>query len=183
MKWTIKQLVYTAFFITLGLLLPFLTAQIPQIGQMLLPMHLPVLLCGFLCGAPMGLLAGAITPLLRSILFASPVFYPHAVAMAFELATYGFISGLIYYLLQKRYNKIWTVYFSLLFAMISGRLVWGIIRYGMTFLPNSASFSLQMFLAGAITTAIPGIIIQLILIPIFVLTLQKTDWFARQKSM
>ena len=49
-KQRIYDLILAALCMALGIVLPFFTGQIPQIGGMLLPMHLPVLLCGLLCG-------------------------------------------------------------------------------------------------------------------------------------
>jgi thiamine transporter ThiT len=80
-------------FVALGLILPFFTGQIPKVGSMMLPMHIPVLLCGLICGWKYGLMAGAVLPLLRSALFGMPPLFPTAAAMAFELAAYGFLSG------------------------------------------------------------------------------------------
>ena len=93
---SLKNLTLTAFFIALGIVLPFLTGQIPRFGSMLLPMHIPVFLCGLICGWPYGLAVGFILPLLRSLLFSMPPMYPVAIAMAFELATYGFVAGILY---------------------------------------------------------------------------------------
>lgn len=87
-----RDLVLAAFFLALGLLMPFLTAQIPSLGARLLPMHIPVLICGFVLGGPMGLIVGFITPLLRSLLIGMPPMFPTAVAMAFELAAYGLLA-------------------------------------------------------------------------------------------
>ena len=92
----VNKLVYASLLLALTLVLPFLTGQIPQVGTMLSPMYLPVLLCGFLCGWPWGMVVGITAPILRSVLFAAPVMYPMAVCMAFELATYGFVSGYLY---------------------------------------------------------------------------------------
>ena len=125
-KTDVKTLVLSALFLALALVLPFLTGQIPEIGSMLCPMHIPVLLCGFFCGWPWGLAVGFIAPLLRSLLFGMPPMFPVAVSMAFELATYGSISGLLYRKLPQ--NKL-SVYISLLTAMIAGRLVWGLVRF------------------------------------------------------
>ncbi len=97
-----KKLVYSALFLALALVLPFLTGQIQTFGQMLAPMHLPVLLCGFVCGPVWGLAVGAVAPLLRSLLFGMPPMFPTAVAMAFELAAYGLFTGLFYRLLSAR---------------------------------------------------------------------------------
>ena len=91
-----KKVALAGLFLALGLLLPFLTGQIPQIGNMLLPMHIPVLLCGYFCGWRYGLAVGAAAPLLRSALFGLPPMFPIAVAMAFELAVYGLMTGLLY---------------------------------------------------------------------------------------
>ena len=124
-KQSTRKLVFAALLLALGLVLPFLTAQIPQVGSMLLPMHLPVLLCGFVCGWPYGLLVGAVTPLLRSMLFGMPPLYPTAVAMAFELAAYGLLAGLFYKLLPK---KPVYVYVALILAMLGGRAVWGLAQ-------------------------------------------------------
>ena len=168
-KATLK-LVYAALCLALCLVLPFFTGQIPQIGQALSPMHIPVLLCGFLCGWPYGLVVGAVAPLLRSVLFGMPAMFPGAAAMAFELATYGLVSGVLYKLLPK---KPVYVYVTLVAAMLCGRVVWGIARWAMAGLAGSDPFTFQVFLAGAFTTAIPGIILHLVLVPLIVLVLKK----------
>ncbi len=165
-----RKLVYAALFLALGLLLPFLTGQIPQIGSALSPMHIPVLLCGFICGWPYGLAVGFITPLLRSVLFGMPPMYPTALAMAFELATYGLIAGILYATFKKKDLK--AIYCSLIVAMICGRIVWGIARWIMAGLGGNA-FTFQAFLAGAITNAVPGIILHLILIPIIMVAYER----------
>ncbi|MBR4875023.1 MAG: ECF transporter S component [Clostridia bacterium] len=156
-------------FLALALTLPFITGQIPEIGAMLCPMHLPVLLCGFFCGGPWGLAVGLIAPVLRSMIFGMPPMYPTAISMAFEQAAYCAISGPLYAKLPK--NKA-SVYVSLVTAMIVGRLVWGAARFVFAGLDVTA-FGLRAFWAGAVTSAIPGIILQLILIPILVIALDK----------
>ena len=165
----IKKLTLSAMFLAIAFVLPFLTGQIQQIGSMLCPMHIPVLLCGFFCGAPWGICVGIIAPLLRSVTLGMPLMFPAAFCMAFELGTYGFIAGLLYNKLPKR--KIY-VYISLISAMIIGRLVWGTIMFAcMGF--DTAKFGLSAFLAGAVLNAVPGIIIQIILVPIIVIALEK----------
>lgn len=159
-------------FMALGLVLPFLTAQVPQIASMLLPMHIPVLLCGYVCGWQYGLVVGAVTPLLRSFLFAVPVMFPGAVAMAFELAVYGMMTGIFYRLFPR---KIWSIYASLLIAMVSGRIVWGAVRMTIAGITGNA-FTWKLFLAGALTQAVPGIILQLVLIPILVMAMRKVRY-------
>ncbi|MBE5888014.1 MAG: ECF transporter S component [Lachnospiraceae bacterium] len=165
----IKKLTLSAMFLALALVMPFLTGQIPQIGAMLCPMHIPVLLCGFFCGGPWGLLVGFVAPVLRSIIFGMPPMFPKAICMAFELATYGLVSGLLHKVLPK---KKWTVYVSLILAMIAGRVVWGLaMLICMGF--DVTKFGASAFISGALLNAIPGIIVQLVLIPILVIVLEK----------
>lgn len=165
----IKNLTLSAMFLALAFVMPFLTGQIPQIGSMLCPMHIPVFLCGFFCGAPLGVVVGFIAPILRSFALGMPAMFPTAICMAFELATYGFVAGVLYRKLPKK--KIY-VYVSLLGAMIIGRLVWGmamIVCMGL----DASKFGLATFVFGAVTTAIPGILLQLVLIPVLVIVLEK----------
>lgn len=171
MKKSTLRLTLSAMLLALGILLPFVTGQIPQFGKMLLPMHLPVLLCGLICGWKYGLAVGAILPLLRSALFHMPPIYPEAVAMSFELATYGLVIGLIYSRLPKKGTA--EVYIALLGAMLAGRIVWGIARAVMMGLGGS-SFTWQMFAAGALLQAVPGIILQLLLIPAIMALMKRT---------
>ncbi len=159
-----KQLTLSALFLALGLILPFVTGQIPQIGSMLLPMHLPVFLCGMICGWPYGLTIGFILPLLRFSLFHMPPIFPTGIAMAFELATYGAISGL---LLKRAPNDLKNIYFSLIVAMLLGRIVWGIISYLLI------QIDMQIFIASGFISAIPGIILQLIIIPLIIRNVGK----------
>jgi riboflavin transporter FmnP len=160
-----RDLVLAAFFLALGLLMPFLTAQIPSLGARLLPMHIPVLICGFVLGGPMGLIVGFITPLLRSLLIGMPPMFPTAVAMAFELAAYGLLAGMLY-------KKTRSVYPALLIAMVGGRMVWGVVSFILYGLSGSA-FTLNMFVAGALINAVPGIIFQIIVIPLIIIALQR----------
>ena len=166
----LKNLVLSALFLGLGLTLPFLTGQIQSIGNMLLPMHLPVFLCGLICGWQYGLTVGFILPLLRSLLFTMPVMYPAAIAMAFELATYAFTVGFIYS--RSRWKCIKTLYRAMLIAMVAGRIVWGVAQAILLGVGGKA-FTLAAFVSGALINAIPGIILQLILIPIIMVALNR----------
>ncbi|MBR2664044.1 MAG: ECF transporter S component [Clostridia bacterium] len=165
----VRKMTYAALYLAIAMVLPFVTGQIPEIGAMLSPMHIPVLLCGFMCGWPWGLAVGFIAPLLRSVVFGMPVMFPGAVAMAFELATYGCISGLLYHLLPK---KAWCTYAVLVISMIAGRIVWGIARLILAGL-SGGSFTWALFIAGAVTNAIPGIILHLALIPVLVIAMNR----------
>lgn len=165
----VRNLTLSALFLAIGFFLPFLTGQIQQIGHMLLPMHIPVLLCGMICGWQYGAAVGAILPIMRSLITTMPPLYPGAVAMAFELAAYGLVAGLVYSLFRKK--NIGTLYVSLIAAMIAGRAVWGgamIVLLGI----KGGAFTWQAFAAGAFVNAFPGIILQLVLIPSLVLVLQ-----------
>ncbi len=163
-------LVLAALFLAIGQVLPFITAQIPQIGAMLSPMHIPVLLCGYVCGPLYGALVGVICPLLRSVLFGFPKMVPTALAMAFELCAYGFFAGFLFSRMKKK--TLPNIYLSLIITMVLGRLVWGLAQTVILGLTGSA-FTLKMFLAGALINAVPAIILQLVLIPYLVLTLDK----------
>ena len=165
----IRRLTLTAMFIALGYLLPFLTGQIPQLGAMLSPMHIPALLCGFVCGWQYGLVAGAIMPLLRSATLGMPPMFPTAVAMAFELAAYGCAAGLLYRALPKH---IAFVYVTLVLSMLIGRAVWGLAS-AVLMMGTENVFTTQAFLAGAFINAWPGIILHILVIPPVVLGLRR----------
>lgn len=165
----IENLVLSALSLALAYILPFITGNIPQIGAMLLPMHIPVLICGLLCGAPWGLAVGMIAPIMRSVLTGGfPPMFPTAVAMAFELAAYGFVSGFVYRRLPK---KLVSCYIALVSAMLCGRVVWGIVMALITL--NGDGFTFAAFIAGAFANALPGIVVQLVLIPPAVLAVRK----------
>ena len=166
----VHTLVLSAMFLALGLVLPFFTGQIPQVGGMLLPMHLPVFLCGLICGWQYGLAVGFVTPLLRLALFSMPPLLT-AVAMAFELAAYGGIAGFLYS--RSRWQRIFALYRCLIAAMMGGRLVWAAARVVMTGVAGEP-FTWQIFLTGALLNAVPGIILQLIFIPAVMVALDRT---------
>lgn len=171
MKPDTKKLSISAMLFAIGLILPFFVGQIPQIGKMLCPMHIPVLLCGLICGWRHGLIVGFLLPITRSVLFGMPMMYPNAVAMAFELATYGCVSGIVYYMRDWRCLK--SVYRAMVIAMLCGRAVWGIAEVVLLGFGGKA-FTMQAFIAGALLNAIPGILLQLILIPAIMVALNKT---------
>ncbi len=165
----LRKLTYSALYMAIALILPFVTGQIPEIGAMLCPMHIPALLCGFMCGWPWGVAVGFISPLLRSVMFGMPAMFPAAIAMAFELAVYGGMAGLLYSRLPR---KKWMIYAALLISMIAGRVVWGAVQALLAGLSGN-SFTWTLFLTGAVINAIPGIIMQLALIPVLVVTMDK----------
>ncbi len=170
-SFTTRNLALMALFIAIGLVLPFLTGQIPQIGIMLSPLHYPVFLCAFLCGKREGTVVGLIIPLLRGLLFGMPPLYPMGLAMAAELATYGFLAGFIFE--KSPWNCLIALYKALIIAIIGGRLVWGLSML-VLLIPTSQAFTWTAFVSGAIVSTIPGTILQLVIIPALILALGKT---------
>ena len=169
MKLNVKKLVLSGLFLALALVLPFFTGQIPQIGGMLCPMHLPVILCGFVCGGGWGAAVGFVAPLLRYLLFQMPPIYPTGLAMAFEMAVYGFVCGWLYLRLSGHKSRIYP---ALISAMVLGRVVWGLVRLILAGL-SAQSFTMAAFISGALLTAIPGILLQLVLVPLLVTALER----------
>lgn len=169
LKKTIQKTVYTAVCLALTMILPFFTGQIPQIGNALNPMHIPVFLCGFLCGWPYGMGVGFLAPIFRFAVFGMPVLMPTGIAMAFELSVYGGISGILYKKMPKGNG---SIYLSLMLAMILGRIVWGIVSLILAGI-QSAEFSFEMFITAAVINAVPGIMLHIVLIPIIVIALKK----------
>ncbi len=166
----VKHLALSAMFMAVGLILPFFTGQIPQIGNMMLPMHLPVLLCGLICGWQYGGVVGFVLPLFRSALFAAPA-PPMCYVMAFELATYGAAVGFLY--ARSRWQCVVSLYRCLAAAMIAGRVVWAAARMVLLGV-SSVPFTWEIFLSGALITAVPGIVLQLIVIPAVMVALNRT---------
>ncbi|MBO5040901.1 MAG: ECF transporter S component [Clostridia bacterium] len=163
------KMIFAALFLALAYVMPFLTGQIPKLGSMLCPMHVPILLCGFICGWQWGLVIGLIAPLMRSLTLGMPPLFPVAVCMAAELAAYGAFSGLMHRALPKKKPYI---YCSLLLAMVVGRLIWGAAMFACIGM-NGGSFTLSAFLSGAVINAVPGIIVQIVLVPILVMLLER----------
>lgn len=163
------KMTLAGLFLALAYVMPFLTGQIPEVGAMLCPLHIPVILCGFICGWPWGLAVGFIAPLFRSFILGMPPLFPTAVCMAFELATYGAVTGWLHEHLPRKKS---SIYGSLLTAMVAGRIVWGAAMYICLGI-SGGSFTFAAFVAGAFTNAIPGIIVQIVLIPILVMILDN----------
>lgn len=171
-----RNMVVAAVCLALCMVLPFLTGQIPEIGAALSPMHIPVFLCGFAAGWPYAMVVGLIAPVLRFALFGMPPLFPMGISMAFELAAYGLVSGLLYRALPKQKR---SIYITLVVSMLAGRVVWGAARLVLAGLGNT-SFGWAMFLAGAFTDAVPGIICHLLLIPVVVMALEKAKLISRK---
>ena len=176
-KTKLFKLILSALFLSIALVLPLLTGQIKEIGNALCPMHFPVILCGFFCGPFYAGIVGFIAPLLRFLIFGMPQIMPSAIAMCFELASYGILTGILYRIFPDR--KIY-IYITLLAAMLSGRIIWGAVTALLLGISGS-SYSLAAFLAGSVLNAVPGIILQIILIPLIVMAVNKAMPALRQQ--
>lgn len=176
----IKHLTITGMLLAIGILLPFATSHgmgIP--GTLLLPMHIPVLLCGFLCGPMYGALLGTMLPILNCILTGMPTAYPMAPIMVAELTTYGFVSGILF---QKTrlHRKTYGVYVALFGAMLCGRVAYGLMFQILMALSGSLR---ALTVSAAIVTGIPGILIQFLLIPSIVLVLKRPDSLQQKQAV
>ncbi len=163
----VKKLVFSALCAALCVVLPMVFHMIPNAGSIFLPMHIPVLLCGMLCGWPYGFGCGLLGPLLSSLLTKMP---PTAVlpSMMIECAVYGAVSGLLMQLLRSKKLTI-RLYGSLIPAMLAGRIVSGIAK-ALIFSPG---LSFSAWITASFVTALPGILTQLILLPILLSVLMR----------
>lgn len=175
---SLKNLILSAMFLALGFILPMLTGQIPVIGKILLPMHIPVFLCGLICGWKHGLAIGGTLSILRSLLFSVPVMYPTAIAVAFEMAVYGSVTGILYS--RSKAQTVRSLYCAMLVAMVLGRAVRCVAEIALLGFAGNA-FVWKTFVTGVLLNAIPGILLQLILIPAIMLALKRTSPSSRTK--
>ena len=158
-----KTLILASLFLALGMILPSLTGAIKEIGDSLLPMHLAVMLCAVICGWKYALCIGVCLPFLRSLFFGMPPIYPNALWMALELATYGLVLGITYFSVKKRPRG--YIFICLICSMISGRIVWGISKAILLGIAGKP-FGLEAFFVGGFLDAIPGLLLQFILVPL-----------------
>lgn len=163
----VKKSILTAVCLALCVVLPQAFHAIPNAGQVYLPMHIPVLLCGLICGAPYGLLCGLAGPALSSLFTQMP---PMAMlpSMMVECAVYGLVAGLIMGIKTKHLYV--DLYLSLICAMIAGRIISGIAK---ALIFSAGNYSMVAWVTGSFVTSLPGIIIQLALIPTIVFALEK----------
>ncbi len=163
-----RQLVLTALFIAIGIVLPQAFHMIPNAGGIFLPMHIPILISGFAVGPLFGLLCGILTPVLSHFIFSMPP-TPVLPGMLCELAVYGLMTGIFNRIIKIK-NDYAKAYVVLILAMLCGRVTYGILN---ALIFKAGSYSMNVWISAAFVTAIPGIIIQLILIPVLVVRLKK----------
>ncbi len=174
MNTTVKKIVITALCMALCYILPFVTGQIPQINSIFSPMHIPVLLCGIICGPGYAFAAGAFSPILRSMILTMPPMFPTAISMAFELAAYGFFSGICCKILKNKteMKDLPSICLSLVISMISGRIVWGIVTAILMGIQGN-TYTFGAFFTTAFIQGFPGMICHLIIVPLLVVALKK----------
>ena len=163
-----KKVTLSGMLFAIGLILPFFIGQIPAVGKMLLPMHIPVLLCGLACGWPYGLVCGLLGPVLSGVLtgMPSPAVLP---GMMVECGVYGLVSGLMMQAVHTK--KLYAdLYISQITAMLLGRILSGVCK-ALIFAP--ATFTVAAWATTSFVTGLPGIVIQLVLLPTLVVALTK----------
>ena len=168
---------YSAACIALAMLLPLLTWQDTMLGNMFSLMHIPVFLCGFLCGWHWGAVVGFICPLLRFLIFAKPPM-PTALAMAFELCVYGLVAGLLYKFLPKKNG---FLYVSLIGAMIVGRIAGGAAMFIIAGIKGTG-YTMATFFTSYFVNAVPGIVLHIILVPLIVMALKNAKLMPADKE-
>lgn len=173
-----QKLTVAGICLALAFLLPFLTGLIQEVGKMLSPMHIPVLIFGFLAGPIWGAAVGFAAPLLRSLVLGMPPMYPMALAMAFELCAYGLAAGLLHKAFSKM-NLTANVYLSLVLSMAIGRIVYGIVMHFML-MGSGKSYTFNMFIQGTVLGSLPGIVLHLLIIPPIVLAVKRSGVLGKE---
>ena len=168
----IRKITYCAVLIALGMVLPFLTGQIPEVGSALSPLHIPALLAGFTVGPIWGAVCAFVIPILRSAIFTMPTMFPMACTMAFEMATYALVGGFLWNCSPK--NPL-NLYFSQICTMVLGRVVYGIAFALFTVNNPNIHYTFTAFILGCFVDAIPGIVLHLLIVPPIVLALRKAN--------
>lgn len=163
---SLKEVVFSGLFIAIGVLLPVIFHAF-GLGSTFLPMHIPVLMAGFIVSAPFAAVVGALTPILSSAFTGMPPIFPVLPFMVFELAAYGAVSSILYKNLKM------NIHISLIGSMVIGRIVaavsvWVLSTFFFAKLPGPL-----VFMTGAVVRGLPGIVIQLVFIPTIVSLLEK----------
>ena len=173
----ILNLTISAMLLALAMFLPFLTGQIPQFGRMLSPLHIPAMLAGFILPLPWAVPLAFIIPIVRSLIFSMPPMVPMAVTMAFELATYALVIGLIYKRPAKSY---FSILIALIPALVIGRIVYALVFFIVMSL-TAGTFNLSAVISGLTVEGLPGVIVQLLIVPPIVLAVEKAGLYRSNK--
>lgn len=177
----IQKMVLAAMFLAMAFVLPFLTTgNNPILASSLSPIHIPVFLCGFVCGWEYAVVVGLLAPLLRFLMVHMPPTLYQALSMMGELATYGLVSGILFSVFRKK--DLVAVYVSLITAMLAGRVVWGILRYTLVFAGLAQEpFTFQAFLTTGFVKAVPAFVLHLILVPAVVMALIRAGYLRKEE--
>lgn len=173
----VRRLVFAALCLALSVVLPFAFHAVANAGSIFLPMHLPVLLCGIICGWPYGLACGALAPILSNLVTGGmmpPMAY--VPAMTCELAVYGLVAGLIMKYLRTG-KTVADVLISLVAAMLAGRAAMGALN---ALIFRAGAYSFAVWFTSLFATALPGIVIQIALIPILIFALERAKVLPRR---
>ena len=165
----IKKSIITAVCIALCYVIPLMFHGIQNAGNIFCPMHIPVFICGLICGWQYGLLCGIAGPALSSALSSMP---PVAIlpSMMVELAAYGTAAGLMMKLVRTK-STYADLYISLIVAIVCGRVLAGLAK---ALIFARGSYSMSAWIAGSVVTSWPGTVIQLVFIPTIVFALMKS---------
>lgn len=159
-KISTRDLIMSGLFVAIGVLLPMVFHSFNMLGKIFLPMHIPVLVAGFFLPPVVALAVGMIVPLLSSVLTGMPLLFPMAIIMMFELGAYGF-------LVAWMKEKVSSTYIVLGSAMLAGRVIAGLVVFVLSTC-FGVKLNAMLFIKGAILTGLPGIVVQLLMVPIVV---------------
>ena len=174
----IRKAVISAFCIALCVVLPMAFHMVQDAGKVFCPMHIPVLLCGLICGWPFGVLCGLVGPLLSSLITGMPLM-SLLPSMMLELAVYGAVTGILMRVVHTKSNYA-NLYISLICAMLSGRVVSGIAK---ALIFSAGTYSFDAWITTSFVTALPGIIIQLAIVPAIVAALTRAHLIPEKQSL
>ena len=167
----LRKIVITAMLIAVGVVLPLAFHSIPRAGSILLPMHIPVLLAGLICGPFFGLVSGLITPLLSSITTGMPPAGFVVYSMMIELSIYGLVAGIAMRLIHTGRSS-FDLYISLGAALIVGRVVAGIAQ-ALVFFSGEGGYTIMLWVTSYFVTSLPGLVIQILFVPSMVMALER----------
>lgn len=163
---TVKAILGTITLIVVGVLLPEFFHMIggSGMGMKFLPMHIPVLIAGLLFGSISGVCTASGALFLNFFLTGMPT-AEKLPFMFVELVTYGVVCGFLH---KKKCN----IYVSVIGGLVAGRLanaVALVVASNLIGLQVSGVASVWQ----SLLTGIPGIITQLIAIPVIVILVKK----------